>query len=147
MLKNEWVVDSNCTLHMVKDASLLSSLDTAVKKKIYVVGDFSLDIVGHGDIPCRRGHIADVYHVPSLSVLSVYQLAQTSKIVYFLSDQFLVKDLNNDRLITTKGFLHAKDKLYKFHNLSRPFHDPTSLIAQIDERSRVWHEQLKHLNL
>ena len=39
---------------MAKDASLLSSLDTTIEKKIYVVYDFALDIVGHGDIDCQH---------------------------------------------------------------------------------------------
>lgn len=52
MLKNEWFVDSGCTHHMEKDASLFSSLDTTVEKKIYVADEFSLDIARHGDIPC-----------------------------------------------------------------------------------------------
>ena len=60
---------------MAKDASLFSSLEMATKKKIFVVDDFSLDIVGRGDIPCRHGWIVDIYYVPSLSanLLSVSQ--------------------------------------------------------------------------
>ena len=74
--KNEWVVDSSFPHHMVKHASLFYSLDVASKKKIYVVDDFSLDIVGRGDIPCQWGWIVVVYHVPNLNVnfLSVSQL-------------------------------------------------------------------------
>ena len=52
MSKNEWVFDSSYTHHMAKDDSLFSCLDMATKKKIYMVDDFSLDIKGHGDIPC-----------------------------------------------------------------------------------------------
>ena len=39
-LKNEWVGDSSSTHHMVKDASLFSSLDMDIEKKIYVHDDF-----------------------------------------------------------------------------------------------------------
>ena len=68
---------------MAKDASLFSSLDTTTENKIYLVDDFALDIVGHGDIPFRYGRIVNVYHVPSLNanLLSISQLTQTSKIV------------------------------------------------------------------
>jgi hypothetical protein len=62
-MQNEWVVDSRCTHHMAKDASLFTSLDKVVEWKIYVADDFSLDIVGHGDVPCRHGKIVNVYHV------------------------------------------------------------------------------------
>jgi hypothetical protein len=37
---------------MAKNASFSVSLDKATEKKIYVFDDFSLDIVGHGDVPC-----------------------------------------------------------------------------------------------
>ena len=70
---------------MVKDDSLFSSLDIVSKKKIYVENDFSLDFVGHGDIPCLHGHIVDVYHVPSLSedLLSIYELTHNGNILEF----------------------------------------------------------------
>ena len=88
---------------MAKDASLLSSLDMATEKKIYVDDDFALDIIAHGEILCRHGWIIDVYHVPSLSanILSISQLTQTSKIVEFQPDHFFVKDLKDDRSIIT----------------------------------------------
>lgn len=75
-LKNEWVVDSSCTHHMEKDASLFSSLHIAIEKKIYVADDFSLYIIGHGDIPCQHGQIINMYHVPNLNanLLLVSQL-------------------------------------------------------------------------
>jgi hypothetical protein len=87
--------------------------------KIYVVDDFTLDIVGHGDVPCRHGKIVDIYHVPNLSenLLLVSQLTQTSNIVEFWPDRFFVKDLKNDRSIVTEGFLDSKDGLYKFCDL------------------------------
>ena len=37
---------------MEKDVSVFFSLDMDTEKKIYVAGDFSLDITGHSDIPC-----------------------------------------------------------------------------------------------
>ena len=74
--QNEWVVDSSCTHHMAKDTSFFSSPDFALEKEIFVADDFALDIVGHGDVACRRGQIVDVFHVPSLSanLLLVFQL-------------------------------------------------------------------------
>jgi hypothetical protein len=73
---------------MDKDASLFTSLDEVVERKIYVVDDFSLDIVGQGDVSCRHGRIVDVYHVPNLSanLLLVSQLTQIGNIVEFWPD-------------------------------------------------------------
>lgn len=80
---NEWVVDSSCTHHMDKDGSLLSPFDNVVENKIFVAGNFALNIVGHGDIACRHGWIINVFHVPSLSanLLSGSQLTKTGEIV------------------------------------------------------------------
>jgi hypothetical protein len=49
-----------------------------LKRKIYVVDDFVLDIVGHGDIPYRHGKIFDVYHVPNLSA-NLLLVSQTNR--------------------------------------------------------------------
>jgi hypothetical protein len=35
--------------------------------KIYVAGDFSLHVVGQGDVPCRHGNIFDFFHVPNIN--------------------------------------------------------------------------------
>lgn len=77
------LLNFGCTHHMMKDASLFSSLDMDIEKNIYVVDDFTLDITGNSEIPCRHGQIVDMYHVPGLTVnlLSVFQLTQTGKIV------------------------------------------------------------------
>jgi hypothetical protein len=52
---------------MAKYASLFSFLDKDVMQKIYVVDYVSLDIAGHGDVPCQHGRTFYVYHVPNLS--------------------------------------------------------------------------------
>jgi hypothetical protein len=89
-MKNEWVVDSGCTHHMAKDASLFTSLNEAKERKISVIDEFSLDIVGHGDVSYRHGIIVEIYYVPNLTsnLLFVSQLTKTCKIVEFWSDQF-----------------------------------------------------------
>ena len=44
---------------MSKDDSLFSFLDTIAKKKIYVVDNFALDIIGHSDVTCSHGQIVE----------------------------------------------------------------------------------------
>ena len=51
---------------MAKYSSLFSS-DFELEKNIYVVDDFGLDIVGHGDVTCQQGHIINIFHVSYLS--------------------------------------------------------------------------------
>jgi len=45
-MQNEWVVNSWCTHHMTKDASLSTWFDEDKEKKIYVLDNFSLDVAG-----------------------------------------------------------------------------------------------------
>jgi hypothetical protein len=70
--QNEWVVGSRCTHHIAKDASLFISLDVAYERKIYVVDDFSLNIVGEVDVSCQHGKIFNFYHVPNLIINMLY---------------------------------------------------------------------------
>jgi hypothetical protein len=127
---------------MDKDASLFNSLDKFVERKIHVIDDFSLDIIGHGNVPCQHGRIVDIYYVSHLSVnlLSLYQLTQTNKIVELYPDCFFVKYLNKGQSIVVGGFLDPKDNFYKFCDSTRPDFESTALISHNDERSRIWHE-------
>ena len=61
---------------MVEDDSLFSSLDTSIEINIYVVYDFALDTISHGDVTFQRGQVINVFHVPSLrvNVLLISQL-------------------------------------------------------------------------
>jgi hypothetical protein len=107
---------------MAKDATLFTRLNKAKESKIYVVDDFSLDVVGQGDVACRHGKIVDVYHVPNLSanLLFVSQLTQTGKIVEFWPDRFYVCDLKKGKSIVVDGILDPMDNLYKFCDSTRP---------------------------
>ena len=60
---------------MDKYASLFSSLSQSIEHNIYVDDDYSLIIVGRGDVECRHGWISNVYHVPSLS-MNLFLVAQ-----------------------------------------------------------------------
>jgi hypothetical protein len=52
---------------MDKYSSLFTWLDEAKERKIYVDDDFSLDVVGEGDVACRNGKIVNIYHVSNLN--------------------------------------------------------------------------------
>jgi hypothetical protein len=89
--RNEWVVDPGCTHHMAEDVSLFTYLVKVVERKIYVVYDFTLDIIGHSDVPCQHGRIFNVYHVLNLSanMLSNSQLTKIGNILEFFSRSIL----------------------------------------------------------
>lgn len=51
--KSEWIVDSGCTHHMAKDASLFLALYQAKKKGIFFfANDHALTVAGCGKIEC-----------------------------------------------------------------------------------------------
>ena len=81
----------------------------------------------------------------SANLLSIALLTQTKKIVEFLLDRFIVEDLRLTGETIASGYLDPKDGLYKFF-YSPKLTGPTALIAHIDVRRRIWHEQLRHSN-
>ena len=68
------------------------------------------------------------------------------KIVEFLLDCLFIKDLKKDGSIITKGVLNTKDQLYTFFHLSQPKFGLMTFIAKVNECTRLWHDQLRHLN-
>jgi hypothetical protein len=135
-MQNEWVVDSGCTHHMDKDASLFTWLYEAKERKIYVVDDFAMDVVGQGDVACQHGIIVGIYHVPNVNantLLCVAQLTQTGKIVEFWPDQFYIHDLKKGNSIVVGGILNLMDSLYKFYDMTRLEPKPTTLVSHTDE--------------
>jgi len=86
-------------------------VDEAKERKIYVVDDFSLDVVGQGDVTYRHGKIVNIYHVPNLiaNLLSIDQLTQKDNIVEFWPNRFYVHDLKKGNFIFTTGILNLTD--------------------------------------
>ena len=135
---------------MAKDASLFSSLNGAPKGKIYVTYDYDLNILGNGDVRCQHSHIYDVYHVPNLgaNLLSIVELTKTKKTIEFLSYHFIVKDprlateIVASRILDPKGLYKLCDSPLIFSRTT----GPTALVAQTNDKSQIWHEQLGQLN-
>jgi hypothetical protein len=86
--------------------------------------------------------------VPNLSanLLFVSQLTQTCKIVEFWLDRFYVHDLKKGKSIVVVGFSTQQTICTSFVTSTRPEPELTTLVAHTDERSRIWHERLRHLN-
>lgn len=64
----------------------------------------------------------------------------------FWSDWIYVCDLKKGKSIVIGGLLDLTDSLYKFRDSTRCESELTALVAHTDERSRIWHERLRHLN-
>ena len=135
---------------MENDSSIFLSLSGALEENIYFIGDYTLTFTGNGDDECQHDRISDVYHVPILSEnqVSVAKLAKTKKVVEFQSDHFIVKDMTLCMKIVASGILDPKDRLYKLCdpplNVSQ-MTGMTTLIAQMDDKIRIWHERIGHL--
>jgi hypothetical protein len=122
---------------MEKYVTLFTRLNKFNESIIYVIDDFSLDVVGQGVVSCRHGKIVNIYHVPNISsnLLSIAQLTQTGNIMDFCTDQFYVKDLKKGKYIFLDGILYLMENLYKFHESTHPKFEPNALISHTDETS------------
>lgn len=94
-------MDSICSHHMAKDASVYYSLHKAKELNIFDVDDYALAIVGGSSGDFDNGVISDVYHVPQLSANSLFvpQITQTSKKVEFWPNNFVLKDITTILLL------------------------------------------------
>jgi hypothetical protein len=103
---------------MAKDASLFTILNKSKESKIYVIDDFSLDVVGQVDVSCRHGKIVDIHHVPNISANMFYvsQSTQKGKIMEFWSDWLHVLDLKKGNSIIIGELLDPMENLYNFHD-------------------------------
>ena len=81
----------------------------------------------------------------SANMLSISQLTHTRKNAKFWIDQFFIKNLNH-KLIISNGLVDPIDHLYKFSDQPGLESRLTTLITQANEHSKIWHEQLGHLN-
>ena len=84
--KSEIIKPCCLTLHKMNGLSILGAIITWIKmplyftrlnkseeSKIYVAGNFSMDVVVQGDVSCQHGEIINIYHLKIL-VKSFYLL-------------------------------------------------------------------------
>ena len=124
---------------------MFSSLSGDPKQNIYVDEDYTLTVAGSNGVECMHAKVSYVHHAPSLreNLLLVAQLTHIKKTIEFWSYRFIIKDLMLGVETIASGYLDPKDGLYKFcdspMNVSHTTR-PAALIAQTDDRSRIWHE-------
>jgi hypothetical protein len=63
---NECHIDSGAYYHMVEDKSIFFSLNECNTKKIFIVDNIYLIVVGSGKIQVYNGHFNDVLCVPNI---------------------------------------------------------------------------------
>ncbi|OMO61385.1 Integrase, catalytic core [Corchorus capsularis] len=80
--RNEWLVDSGCTHHMVHNRELFRNLDLSFNSRVRIGNGDYLEVKGKGDIvvstPKGNKVITDVFYVPEIDVnlISVGQLLE-----------------------------------------------------------------------
>jgi hypothetical protein len=116
----EWLIDSGASYHMAKEKNIFSTLNECNTKKIFVVDDRSLSVVGSGTIQVDNGHFNDVLCVPRIScnLLSIYQITHSGegKTVEFSPHQVVIKDLKSPKHVLATGIVDDITRLYKFEN-------------------------------
>jgi hypothetical protein len=94
---DEWLIEYGASYHMAKDKAVFFILNKYNTKKIFVVDDRSLSVVGSRTVQVYNGHFNDVLCVPSLScnLLSIYQITHSGegKTVEFSLHRVVSKDL------------------------------------------------------
>ena len=85
IIQKEWILDFGCSCHMVKDASLFSSLCEAKEDNIWIVDDYALIVISSvqyyygNDIVPNKNYVANV----SANRLYTPQIIQNCKKVEF----------------------------------------------------------------
>jgi hypothetical protein len=134
---------------MSKEKSIFSTLNECNTKKIFVVGNRSLNVVGSGIVQVDNGHFNYVLCVPSLScnLLSVYQITHLGegKTAEFSPHQVVIKDLKDPQHILATGIVDDITRLYKFDNFGSSYF-PLVFASHSDDLSKLWREQFGHLN-
>jgi hypothetical protein len=112
---------------------------------LILMGDDSLvELTGKGRVELDHGSFENVLHVPQLSVnvLSVFDYTGSGKKVEFTRDSVSIFDMQNNSKISV-GEVNHKSRLYTF---TKFIELDTSVLTHADDRSRLWHERLGHLN-
>ena len=123
---------------------MLSSSSGTPKYKIYVVDDYSLIVIGSGDVSWRHGRISNHLPIFSANLLLVAQFTHTGNTIEFWSYCFIIEDLKHWIISIAISYLDPKEQLYKLCDSLAHDSIPTALIAQTNKIKWLWHEQRRH---
>ncbi|CAL1402205.1 unnamed protein product [Linum trigynum] len=147
----EWLVDSGCNEHIVRDASWLSEVDTAgTYPPVRIPDGTSIPVQGIGSVVLNKHlRLERVLHVPSFkcNLLSVSRLTKENRVILtFMGDFCMIQDSRSKTMI---GLGQAREGLYYLQR--------TEGLGKLDEKSfavfaaaasktslALWHARLGH---
>lgn len=145
-----WILDSGASHHMTHTQQMVTSLASCGTSQIAVGESVQLSVLGLGFVSLDGGTLQDVLVVPDIStnLLSIYQIfhSGSSKTAEFSPHDVVIRDLHDSDLVVATGSVDIASRLYKFDGFEPSEGASSSLIAHADSVSKIWHEQLGHVN-
>jgi hypothetical protein len=106
--------------------------------------------LGSSSVALAGGSLQDVLCVPEIltNLLSIYHLfhSGSGKTVEFSPHDVVIQDLHDSDMIVATGSVDTASRLYRFDGFESSNGTGSYLIAHVDLVSRLWHEQLGHVN-
>ena len=143
-----WLLDSGCSNHMTGEKSLLSAVDHSYKSSVRLGNEKRLEILGKGEMQVltKKGtmKVKNIYYTPKLkqSLLSIGQMLEKNYKLVFEDKICKIYDKNHGgRLLI---IIHiTKNKLFPMKFLEK---DGSYGFVEIEDKSKLWHMRLGHLN-
>jgi hypothetical protein len=129
-----WFLDSCCSRHMTKDASLFHSIQPLKTQISVKFGDgFRLQAQGHGLVVTPLGSL-DALYVPKMcaNLLSVHHLNQAGAGVFFLPEKSEIRYQGQRFSVSVVGSIFQVDEVGCHYSQ--------------DNELDIWHQKLGHLN-
>ena len=147
----EWIMDSGAFKHMTGNASLFTSYDNRkhISQKVSIGDGKQLSVIGSGNVNVTNGQLEDVFHVEHMPInlLSIYHACQKGFKFEAWPDKYVLKDINQNFKVVSSGPVDHTTGLYKFAGFNSTKRQSFySYVSHADEKSKLWHERLGHLN-
>ncbi|CAL1397449.1 unnamed protein product [Linum trigynum] len=149
----DWLIDSGCNEHIVRDASWLSNLDCSGNySSVRIPNGTSIPVKGIGTAVLGENiTLQRVLHVPEFkcNLLSVSRLTQDHDVaLLFLADICVIQDSRSKTVI---GLGRLRDGLYYLQRVPLPStsigHVPGVHAAAEASQDLLWHQRLGHPSL
>nr|KYP76789.1 Retrovirus-related Pol polyprotein from transposon TNT 1-94 [Cajanus cajan] len=141
-----WYLDSGCSNHMAKDASIFKDIDESVKVKVRMGNDTIVESKGKGTVmvEMKKGTrlITDVLLVPNLkeNLLSIGQMMEKGYTLHFEGDTCKIYD--NKKLEIGRVKMEKRNRSFPISLRQGP---NIAMKAEVDD-SWLWHRRFGHFN-
>ncbi|CAL1391749.1 unnamed protein product [Linum trigynum] len=151
----EWLIDSGCNEHIVRDSRWLTSVDdNIVHSQVRIPDGTGIPVKNMGTVKLSDSlTLQRVLHVPEFkcNLLSVSRLTQEHNVeVIFLNDVCMIQDSHSKTLI---GVGKLRDGLYYLQRFGEELgttRDPLPQACRVDRQAasrELWHVRLGHPSL